>query len=516
MKNPPPNSSSDDPLQRPTITITTTPYSHKRLQQQKSLLQTKQSQNAQRELHARKISQHSKIFLFVWNIYSTIVVFITALVTIESVLGIVLTVGATLLTYYSVPDENSAVDGVMPWNGDLPTVLLSFAVVTPLSSSISMAFARRESALRSLAKYKSAVYNLYVAHVSWDWGECWKNKGRRGCLENMEDLIAVSDEMEQMQQQSELQKQSQKDATEDIEAACARDAPGNQPNNDEKDHTFTKKDSKAEARNETKNEKIPLDWLNHSDTLLTHLITLSDSLHQYLTLPTTTRARHRVTTKGISEAKTVFLTAQSLFTLNTSGRMVSISQLCEALKYRGLPGNEASRIRQWENFMTTAMEELKMVKEYRTPQALRSFGRLFTLLLPPLYAPTYVQVARDSNSLALGIVIGIVTSLALTGLFECLTHLEDPFVANVTLDGIDVREELVVLTYGELMMARSMLFPDAEKFILERSDGIGESNVCGDTIGEGDSVSNDVVRKKNRRSRHEMSAKGTTIPSGIF
>ncbi|KAL7462202.1 hypothetical protein ACHAXS_002598, partial [Conticribra weissflogii] len=423
-------------------------------------------QNAQRELHARQISQHSKIFLFFWNIYSTIAVFVTVLITIESVLGIALTVGATLLTYYSVPDENSVVDGIVAWNGDLPTVLLSFAVITPLSSSISMAFARREGALRSLANYKSAVYNLYVAHASWDWGECWKNKGRRGCVENLEDLTAVSEEVEKLQRQSQLEQKSQPDAAKGNETATdtatnkSDSAPdtagGNQPKK-ENDEDFTQKHSKPETNEEnkitSKNEKIPLDWLDHSDTLLTHLITLSDSLHQYLTLPTATRARHRVTAKGISEAKTVFLTSQSLFTLNTSGRMVSISQLCEALKYRGLPGNEASRIRQWENFAVTAMEELKMVKEYRTPQALRSFGRLFTLFLPPLYAPTYVQVARDSDSLALGLVIGIVTSLALTGLFECLTQLEDPFVAHVTLDGIDVREELVVLSYGELMMA---------------------------------------------------------------
>ena len=73
-----------------------------------------------------------------------------------------------------------------------------------------------------------------------------------------------------------------------------------------------------------------------------------------------------------------------------------ISQLCESLKYRGMPSNEASRIRQWENTVTNAVEELRVVKEYRTLQVLRVFGRLCSLFLPPFYATTYVQVASKS------------------------------------------------------------------------------------------------------------------------
>merc|ERR1719203_2225199 len=103
-----------------------------------------------------------------------------------------------------------------------------------------------------------------------------------------------------------------------------------------------------------------------------------------------------------------------------------ISQLCEALKYRGMPSNEASRIRQWENQATTAVEELRVVKEYRTLQVLRVFGRLCSLFLPPFYATTYVQVAIETNSLALGLALGIITSLALTCLFECVRQIEDP------------------------------------------------------------------------------------------
>ena len=452
--------------------ISSSPYTHHLISRRSSLLHTKTRETKQLETIARNISTHSTFFLFLWNIYSAIAVFVTMLVTIESLLGCVLTVGATLVAYYSVPLED------VDWNGQLPSVLLSFAVITPLSSSISMAFRRREEALRALASYRSAVYNLYVAHSTWDWAECWKGKGRRGCVENWEDEM-------------------------DAYAAVTDDVGGaaGSKNVDDNNH---ENNSPEPIKNK------PIHWLHHSDTALRHLIHLSDDLYRYLTLPTATRARHRITPLGRKEANTVLSAGREVFTLNVSGRMIMISQLCEALKHRGLPGNEASRMRPWENFITNAMEDLRVVKEYRTPQALRSFGRLFTLVLPPLYAPSYVQVARDTDSLALGIVLGIVTSLALTGLFECLKHLEDPFVSHVTLDGIDVREELVVLMYQELIVGRGMLFPEAGEFVMK-----GDDLNAGLDVGKrgGKKKEDDELRRSStssyldRTSRHLSNAK---------
>lgn len=269
-----------------------------------------------------------------------------------------------------------------------------------------------------------STHSLYVAHSSWDWSACHKNKGRRGCLEDTEDEVAVY---------------------------------GN-------DTIPAGKKQKS------------IDFLAHSDTTLCHLIHLSDSLYKYLTLPNATRARHRVTSKGINEANEILSTGRDIFTFNLYGQMIVISELCEALKYRGMPGNEASRVRQWENMITNAMEDLRVVKEYRTLQALRVFGRLCSLLLPPFYATMYVQVAIDTNSLAMGIALGVLTSLALTGLFECVKQIEDPFVSHVTLDAIDVREELVVLAFQELMVARKMLFPEAEAYVMKPDCGMGKES----------------------------------------
>lgn len=78
--------------------------------------------------------------------------------------------------------------------------------------------------------------------------------------------------------------------------------------------------------------------------------------------------------------------------------------------------------------------------------------------------------------------MGVILSIALTGLFECVRTLEDPFFLNLTMDGINVREELVVLAHQELVVARKMLFPKADDFVLTR-DGLEMTTPLLTTIG---------------------------------
>lgn len=438
----------------------TAPHQRQTAQLRSSLLSQKFHEFNQSERVAHNLaSSHNSIFVFLWDIYSSLIVYVTLLTSTESIVGLALTVGATLLAYYLQPNYNVAADdgnggNYADWNGELPSVLLSFAVVTPLSQSISMGYQRREVALKALATYRAAIINMYIAHASWDWTEYAKGKGRRGCVEHEEGGRCDDDDNNKDKEETKTEK------VDDLSNSS---------------HDQMKQQSPCPVSSTSKSSPAvpkPIDWLDHSDNTLRHLIHLSDSLCQYLTLPTATRARHRVTSKGRSEADTILSTGQQIFTSSTIGRTVALSGLTEALKYRGLPGNEASRIRQWEHTATLAMEELRIVKEYRTLQGLRVFGRLFSLFLPPFYATSYVQVAIDTGSLSLGIALGVMTSIALTGLFECVRQLEDPFVSHVTLDGIDVREELVVVAYKELMVARTMVFPMADDFELR---GKGEA-----------------------------------------
>jgi hypothetical protein len=444
----------------------TAPHQWRTARLRSNLLSQKIHEHNQSERAAHAIaSSHNTIFIFLWDIYSSLIVYCTLLTSTESIVGLALTVGATLLAYYLQPNYNNnnlSGGGYYDWNGDLPSVLLSFAVVTPLTQSISMGYQRREVALKALATFRAAIINLYIAHASWDWTEYSKGKGRRGCVEHEEEKEECIDD-----DNDTINNVEKKTKNVDLDKTNIDNDSNDQTKSTHSTSSLPPKSSSSSSTNPK-----PIDWLDHSDTTLRHLIHLSDSLCQYLTLPTATRARHRVTNKGKSEANTILSTGQQIFTSSTVGRMVALSGLTEALKYRGMPGNEAARMRQWEQAATLAMEELRIVKEYRTLQGLRVFGRLFSLFLPPFYATSYVQVAIDTGSLSLGIALGVMTSIALTGLFECVRQLEDPFVSHVTLDGIDVREELVVMPYKELMVARTMVFPMADDFELR---GRGEA-----------------------------------------
>ena len=168
--------------------------------------------------------------------------------------------------------------------------------------------------------------------------------------------------------------------------------------------------------------------LNHLGSLLL--------IGQFLTLPTFSRTRHRILRSGRHEAARTVEVAYRLFDMFCTQRMLKLTMLTETLKAEGLPSGEISRISQFVRFIGEAMEDLRCIKTYRTPQALRSFGRLFTIFLPPFYAPTFAQLSINTGSLGLGITFALITSLGLCALFESVQILEDPFVAYISLDGI--------------------------------------------------------------------------------
>ena len=207
-----------------------------------------------------------------------------------------------------------------------------------------------------------------------------------------------------------------------------------------------------------------VNWLEHCDAVLAQLLGIGDELSRFLTLPTASRSRHRMTRKGRQEAARTMEVAYQLVESMTAQRMTRLVYYSERLKKIGLPSGEISRTRQYERFISDILEQLRMVKLYRTPQALRSFGRIFTVLLPPFYAPVFAQVARETQSLVVGIGFGIITALALTALFESMQILEDPFTAFLALDGIDAKEEFEVLHFSQMTTTRRLVFPEAPEY----------------------------------------------------
>lgn len=202
--------------------------------------------------------------------------------------------------------------------------------------------------------------------------------------------------------------------------------------------------------------------------------------------------------------------AYKLFDSLSTQRMTRLTKYAENLKSAGLGASEISRIRQYERWLGEAIEALRQYKLYRTPQALRSFARIFTIALPPFYAPTFAALAIEVRSLGVGLFMGIFVTLALMALFQSIQVLEDPFIAYVTLDGIDVREELEVLFWQQLVDTRHMLFPDAPNY----PESPREALTPGGTIGiskievagkQGDQDSElGSLRKGSHTSHHRL------------
>jgi hypothetical protein len=351
------------------------------------------------------------------------------LITLETVLTCCLTTGLTMYWYTEYKDDET-------WNGgNLDFILLTFAVISPISAAIGMAFARRERALVTIASFRSFSYHLYLAHSLWDWND---SGGR----------AAVTD----------------------------------------------------------------VDWLEHCDAVLAQLIGIGDELSRFLSLPTTSRSRHRMTRAGRREASRTIEVAYHLVESMTTQRVTRLTLYSERLKKIGLPSGEVSRLRQYERFISDSLEQLRMVKMYRTPQALRSLARLFTVLLPPYYAPAFAQVAIDTHSLGVGLVNAVIVALALTGLFLSLEVLEDPFTAFLALDGIDVREEFEVLHFVQLMHTRDLVFPSAPPYPSGRRAALRpeKKKMLGDTAGAPSFIGKPPVQEHHHERRY-----GSQIPSII-
>ena len=75
-------------------------------------------------------------------------------------------------------------------------------------------------------------------------------------------------------------------------------------------------------------------------------------------------------------------------------------------------------------------------------------------------------MSNDLNSLGTAIAFAILTSIALTSLFETISQMEDPFVGIIALDGIDIKQELAIDFMNLLLDCRQQCIPDATPMVL--------------------------------------------------
>lgn len=200
---------------------------------------------------------------------------------------------------------------------------------------------------------------------------------------------------------------------------------------------------------------------------LTHanMLAMIDTVEGYLKLPTVTRGRHRVTSSGRT-LKTRVSVLQQWHVNNFTRCLFRFSRGIESLKARGMPGNEAARLNQYLWITQSRFERLRRVKEYRTPQAVRSFARVYILVLPIFYAPYYVYIAGDGNgangtNLAFAVALSVLTSAVMMGLFNVEHALEDPF-DDRGLDAIMLSKEMEDLRSTLSLIAARQLLIEAK------------------------------------------------------
>jgi hypothetical protein len=106
------------------------------------------------ERYARNNAEQRTWVLSFYEIYSSFKVFALYLITFESLFTCALCVGLTKYWYDELLSDGGQRDGT------LDRILLTFAIITPISVSIRMAFDRRERALIELAKFRSFACTL--------------------------------------------------------------------------------------------------------------------------------------------------------------------------------------------------------------------------------------------------------------------------------------------------------------------------------------------------------------------
>lgn len=161
---------------------------------------------------------------------------------------------------------------------------------------------------------------------------------------------------------------------------------------------------------------------------------LLEALATYFEVPRVQRARHTVGCcyAGQEEAELVAIARQQRAVVDRGiGRM---RRLVQDMKCRGLPGGEVHRLDSYVNAVGVSFERLAALKEYRTPRALRSYARVYIIIMGALYAPDYVAIAGVSApadvQLTVALVYACMIQVVMGSLFHVMIGLEDPFTGR--------------------------------------------------------------------------------------
>jgi len=288
----------------------------------------------------------------------------------------------------------SSVASVYMWNTwwnqmsvNMNWTAVSLMLAFPLQNAIREAYRRREAALHALVGFRAELLNVYLANASWDWPGAEAYEGR------FEDNVAKD---------------------------CGGRGMKKKPCN------------------------IPLP-AEHARRVKELIFRILDALQDVLFVPRSGHPRHEFSC-GIREKREIDASLKQ-------GRRACIKLLArlhsctEDLKAAGMPANEASRINQYNMFLTRSFEYLWSAKTYHTPIALRSLLRVVIQVLPFFYGPYWLYLAKgDRNmcttrSLMFACSFSVLISTLLIVMNNLQEQVENPFRSN-NRDTIRLKEEI--------------------------------------------------------------------------
>jgi len=119
----------------------------------------------------------------------------------------------------------------------------------------------------------------------------------------------------------------------------------------------------------------------------------------------------------------------------------ALDSAATTLRSDGLPTPLEAMLHETVFRLQLAIDQLSNVKEFGTPQGIRSMSRFYVCLIIPLvFAPYWALVAEASN-FAVAFFGSLAVQIALVGILNVALSLEDPF-DNSGMDGIFIDEQL--------------------------------------------------------------------------
>ena len=190
---------------------------------------------------------------------------------------------------------------------------------------------------------------------------------------------------------------------------------------------------------------------SHVEGVRTLMSSMYSSFESYLLMPRGGHARHYYTPCGLRESEEL-VKVQSRHSWRLERALLRLVLATEQLKAHGFPSGEASRLHQYTQKLQVEWQVVRSVKEYQTPHAMRSFARIYILLLGGILSPYFVYLAHqrndawpgghsDTTRLAFAALFCATVSVMMAGLFSVSLELENPFRAT-SIDAVQVRHEI--------------------------------------------------------------------------